>query len=298
MTVLVILNAKAGTLNTGAVKDPVETVEQAFAEAGKRAQVVLVEPEEMDARLDAAAKSGCETVVVGGGDGTFSHALAKLAGSGKTLGLLPLGTMNLMGRDLYAQTGDLAAMATALAQGEVKEIDLASINGRPFHTLCGLGYFSRVARQREQTRFDFPGGRLLSVVVSIWKAVTKTGRVRFDILADGKRFSTRAYAILITAGRIGDDWRRARFDEGVLELHLMRQSHFAGRAKAGFELLSGRWRDGDAIESLTAKRIEIRSGRPRIWIAVDGELRREDTPLVCTIEQAKVPVLIPKADAE
>jgi diacylglycerol kinase family enzyme len=294
MTALVLLNAKAGTLNTGAIADPRETVEAAFREAGRPATVEIIEPEDMDARLDQAARSDCDAIIVGGGDGTFSHALAKLAGSGKALGLLPLGTMNLMGRDLYPSIGDLAGNAAALAAGEVRKLDLARINGRPFHTLCGLGYFARVAREREQTRFDFPGGRAVSVLVSVWRSVTKAGRTRLEIVADGRRIVTRAYATLVTVNRVGEDWRRANLDEGVLELHLMRASHFAGRAKAGLELLSGGWREGDTIESISAHRIEIRSERPRMWIAVDGELRREDMPLVFEIETQSMPILVPR----
>lgn len=294
MTVIALLNAKAGALNTGAVADPRETVEAAFREAGRPATVELIEPEDMDARLDAAVRSDCEIIVVGGGDGTVSHALAKLAGSGKALGVLPLGTMNLMGRDLYPATGDLAANAAALASGEIRKLDLARINGRPFHTLCGLGYFARVAREREQTRYDFPGGRAFSVLVSIWRSVTKAGRTRLTIVADGRHIRTRAYATLVTVNRIGEDWRRAHLDEGVLELHLMRHSHFTGRAKAGLELLSGRWREGDTIESIAARQIEIRSARPRMWIAVDGELRREDMPLVFEIETQSMPILMPR----
>lgn len=294
MSVLVLLNAKAGALNTGAVTDAPEVVERAFREAGRPASVELIEPEEMDARLDAAANSTCDIIVVGGGDGTFSHALAKLAGSGKVLGVLPLGTMNLMGRDLYPQIGDLAENAAALAGGEMRKLDLARINGRPFHTLCGLGYFARVAREREQTRYDFPGGRAVSVLVSVWRSVMKTGRTRLDIIADDRRIRTRAYATLVTANKIAEDWRRPALDGGVLELHLMRASHFTGRAKAGLELLSGRWREGDAIENITARRIEIRSSRPRMWIAVDGELRREDMPLVFEIEKQAVPMLVPR----
>ncbi|BCJ89365.1 multidrug transporter [Terrihabitans soli] len=298
MSVLVLLNAKAGALNTGAVTDAIEVVEAAFRDAGRTASVELVEPEDMDARLEQAARSTCNIVIVGGGDGTFSHALAKLSGSGKVLGLLPLGTMNLMGRDLYPAIGDLAANAAALAKGEIRKLDLARINGRPFHTLCGLGYFARVAREREQTRFNFPGGRVVSVLVSVWRSVTKAGRTRLDILADDRRIRTRAYATLVTANRIGEDWRRAQLDEGLLELHLMRASHFSGRAKAGLELLSGRWREGDTIENISARRVEIRSERPRMWIAVDGELRREDTPLVFEIERQAVPMLLPRRSDE
>jgi diacylglycerol kinase family enzyme len=254
----------------------------------------------MDAQMTEAASSDAEVIVVGGGDGTFSHALSKLADSGKALGLIPLGTVNLMGRDMYAQadnvqTGDLAATAAALAQGEIRQIDLATINGRPFHTLCGLGYFARVAKEREDTRYDFPGGRAISVAVSIWRSVTKAGRTRLTIRAGDRTISTRAYAVLVTSNRIGEDWRRQRLDEGVLELHLMRAAHFAGRAKAGFELLSGRWREGEAIESVAAEHIEIASSRPRIWVAVDGELRREEMPLRFAVERAKIKVLLPRA---
>lgn len=293
MSVLVLLNAKAGTLNTGAVEDPSTLVERAFREAGRPAEVRLVEPDEMSAQLDEAARSEYEIIIVGGGDGTFSHALARLADSGKVLGLLPLGTVNLMARDMYSNLDNFAATVEALAYGEVRQIDLASINGRPFHTLCGLGYFSRVAREREQTRFDFPGGRILSVLASIWKSITRSGRVRLDIIADGRRLSTEAYAILVTSNRIGNDWRRTRLDEGVLELHLMRKSHLVDRAKAGIELLSRQWREGDSIETIEARHIEI-SGRPRIWVAVDGELHREDMPLVFDIAPSSIKALMPR----
>src|SRR5690606_3962983 len=148
---------------------------------------------------------------------------------------------------------------------------------------------ARVARERAQSRFDFPGGRALSVIVSIWKSVTRTGRTRLDITAGGRTIRTRAYATMVTSNRIGEDWRRARLDEGVLELHLMRAAHVAGRAKAGLELLSGNWRAGDTIESIAADKIEIRASRPRIWLAVDGELKREEVPLVFRIARAKVP---------
>jgi diacylglycerol kinase family enzyme len=294
MKLRILLNAKAGTLNTGTLENPHEIVRAAFEAAGHQAEVELVEPEDMDARLADAARSDADAIIVGGGDGTFSHALAKLAETGKALGLIPLGTMNLLGRDMYAQTGDLAAMAEALAQGEIKKIDLATLNGRPFHTLAGLGYFARVAREREQTRFDFPGGKILSVLLSVWRSVTKAGRTRLVITAGDRLISTRAYATMVTSNRMGEDWRRPQLDEGLLELHLMRAAHFTGRARAGLELLSGNWREGGTIESIAADKIEIASERPRIWVAVDGELRREETPLVFSIAPHKVPVLLPK----
>jgi diacylglycerol kinase family enzyme len=295
MNCLVLLNARAGTLLSGGISNPVETVEAAFEDAGHSAEVRLVDPEGMGAALDEAVTSSHDTIIVGGGDGTFSHALEKLATSGKTLGVLPLGTMNLLGRDLGFPSMELGEMAEALANGEVRKFDLARINGRPFHTLCGLGYFSRVARAREQTRFNFPLGRLLSVIMSVWRSIMKTGRLRLSIDVDGRRIDARSYAALVTNNRIGNDWHRSLFSEGVLELHLMRSSHFAHRAKAGFGLIAGRWREGDAIESFAGHEITISSARTRVWLAVDGELRREPMPLRFTIEKAAIQMRVPAA---
>ncbi|MGQ4274274.1 diacylglycerol/lipid kinase family protein [Terrihabitans sp. B22-R8] len=293
MTCLVLLNARAGTLLSGGISNAADIVRDAFEKAGRQAEVHLVEPAQMDERLQTAAHSSHEIVVVGGGDGTFSHALQALAKTDKVLGLLPLGTMNLLGRDLQFPQGDLFTLASALALGEIRKLDLATVNGRPFHTLCGLGYFSRVAREREQTRFSIPLGRLLSVTMSIWRSVTKSGRIRYMIEADGQRIDTDAYAILVTNNRIGNDWRRTRLDEGILELHLMRHSHLAGRARAGFELISGRWRDGEAIESFATHEITISSARSRVWLAVDGELRRAKMPLSLKIEKDALRMLMP-----
>lgn len=293
---LILLNSRAGTLYSGGIVDPAGIVERAFAAAGRDAEVALIDPKELDRELERAHGSSHDTVIVGGGDGTFSHALAKLADSGKTLGLLPLGTMNLLGRDLGYPPGDLEVMAGALANGEVSRIDLATINGRPFHTLAGLGYFSRVARNRERTRLNVPLGRLISVMLSIWRSVTQTGRISMDITVDGKEMHAHAYAALVTSNRIGNDWRRPHLDEGLLELHLMRQTHLAGRAKAGLELISGRWREGDTIESFVGREIDIRMSRPRVWLAVDGELWRESTPLHFRIEKMTIPMLMPRSD--
>lgn len=296
MSTLVILNARAGTLFSGGIEDPRRSVEQAFEEAGRPAEVVLAEPEEIGAHLKRASGSAHDTVVIGGGDGSFSHALSALSASGKTLGLLPLGTMNLLGRDLAFPDGGIAAHAAALARGEARPVDLARLNGRPFHTLCGLGYFARVARQRELTRLNIPFGRAISVLLSTLRSFLKGGRTRVEIDVDGKRIASEAYAVLVTNNRIGDDWRRERLDEGMLELHLMHDANLVRRARAGLELLSGTWRAGDSIESYSGRRIEIRGRRSRMWIAVDGELRRERAPLVFEIEPSAIPLLFPKAD--
>src|ERR1044072_819581 len=88
-----------------------------------------------------------DTAIVGGGAASLSPAAAAFAASDKVPGALPFGTMNLLARDLGMPL-DLHEAVAALATAQARRIDLAEINGRPFHTLSGLGFFSQMARAR------------------------------------------------------------------------------------------------------------------------------------------------------
>ena len=90
-------------------------------------------------------------MVVGGGDGSVSAAANALAGTGKTLGVLPFGTLNLLARDL-AMPANIEEAIEALGAAQPRKIDLARVNGRFFHSLSGLGFFSQMARAREEVR--------------------------------------------------------------------------------------------------------------------------------------------------
>src|SRR5947208_1399313 len=48
-----------------------------------------------------AAQSASQVVVAGGGDGTINAVASALIGTGKTLGILPVGTLNHFAKDLH-----------------------------------------------------------------------------------------------------------------------------------------------------------------------------------------------------
>ena len=101
-----------------------------------------------------------------------SAAVAAFCGGDKLLGVLPFGTMNLFARDL-GMPADVREAVAALSDVAPRRIDLAEINGRPFHTLSGLGFFSQMARAREETR-GHPLGRLASLVLGMVSCVART----------------------------------------------------------------------------------------------------------------------------
>src|SRR6187402_314519 len=109
---LVILNEKSGTAAKGAEPDAVRA---AFARAGIVAEVGAVQPAAIAAALRAAGATYPDAVIVGGGDGTVRSAASALAGTGVTLGVLPLGTLNHFAKDLGVPAGieeAIVALAT------------------------------------------------------------------------------------------------------------------------------------------------------------------------------------------
>src|SRR4051812_42901747 len=98
MRFAVLVNRAAGTARPGEITQ--ESVEKAFRDAGADAVVEMIPGEEMVERAKAAVRAGFDAVVAGGGDGTVRCVAGVLAGTGKALGVLPLGTLNHFARDL------------------------------------------------------------------------------------------------------------------------------------------------------------------------------------------------------
>ena len=200
--------------------------------------------------------------------------------------------MNLLARDL-GMPNKLEDALEALGRARSREIDLARRNSKIFHTLSGLGFFSQMARAREEVR-SLPG-KLVQVTAAAWRAFSRAERfsVRLDI--DGNKRDIETYALLVTVNRFsGDAWRRISLDGGLLECHFATDKETGARFKAGADLLTGGWRQNPGIESFTASRVRVERARRRIWVATDGELSRERMPLDYSIMPKALRVLVPE----
>jgi len=275
--VLVLLNAQAGTLIDAGTDGIVRHIEETLTPRCESLEVRLLQPGALSEAIRTAVVGPHDTVIVGGGDGTASAAAAAFAGSHKVLGVLPFGTMNLLAADLGLPSDPHAAVA-AFSNVTPCRIDLAEINGRPFHTLSGLGFFSQMARAREETR-GHPLGRLMSVALASFRALTRTNSFTIDLLLDGQRERVKALAVLVTNNRFGSDWRRAQLDEGVLEMHLVEDRGTLTKLRASAALLTGAWRTEQHIRSIVARDLTITRSRRHAWASTDGELARERVPL-------------------
>ena len=128
-----------------------------------RREVRMVHPRELDDCAGAGDRGGRRD---SGDRGRRRHDQRRAADSAarptRPVGILPLGTVNVLGRDL-GLVGPLERQIEALCQGEPVTMDIGQVNDRLFHSISGMGFFSLMAREREYARRRFPvqpGGRL------------------------------------------------------------------------------------------------------------------------------------------
>lgn len=94
-----------------------------------------------------AAAGGHRLVAVAGGDGTINEAVNGLAGSDLALGLIPLGTANVLALELGLPR-DPRGIAAVLAGGATRRIHLgqvaSALGERYFAMMAGVGYDAHV----------------------------------------------------------------------------------------------------------------------------------------------------------
>jgi diacylglycerol kinase family enzyme len=98
----------------------------------------------VQARAAEAVRAGsCDAVIAAGGDGTIRLALAAVAGTRTPLGIIPLGTANVMAHEArLPRTPD--TLASLLLWEPETSIKVPTANGSPFLLMIGAGFDGRV----------------------------------------------------------------------------------------------------------------------------------------------------------
>lgn len=281
----VVLNHSAGALVGQA--DVTQAIAAAFEAHGLAAEIIQPDAGTLPERVALACASGAQTVVVVGGDGTVACAAAALADTGIALGILPSGTMNLLARDLGLPIGNLDAAVAVLARGEMRTIDVGSVNGHVF--LCGsmIGLPTRLAQVREAGRgkpFLLLWGRFLRAALRLLYGYRP---MRLAITAGGKRFDLRTPSVTVTVGRLSDDtgrqFGRAVLDAGVFGIYAFRRLRLFDAMRIGLLSVFGRWQDDEAVLEMEGPAVSIASRRPAMRVMNDGEAMLLQTPLAYTL---------------
>jgi YegS/Rv2252/BmrU family lipid kinase len=141
-------------------------------------------------------------VVAAGGDGTINEVINGLASrphdaAPPALGVIPLGTANVMAREL-ALPSDVRALARLLAHGGSLPLHTGIANGRRFALMVGVGFDARVVH-RIDARLKRSIGRG-AYGLAILRELIDFAPVRYRVIVDGGR-PIDAAAVIVAKSR-------------------------------------------------------------------------------------------------
>jgi diacylglycerol kinase family enzyme len=299
MQIAVVLNTSAGSM-LGRHEAEAE-VARHLAAAGLDAILVPDHPEGLLARLDDAIAHGVAAVVVGGGDGSIAAAAGKLMGTGTALGILPLGTMNMLAKDLGIPL-TLEAASDALARGTIRAIDVAEVNGHFFLCNALIGSPSWLGRHRERHRGQATLSTRVAFAIAGLRAAWRHRPMRLSVSLDGRRVVrlwTRALAVANNryAEGFGQVMARPRLDAGELTLYVARRYGIWWWVRLLLGMVLGTWRGSRLVHERAAREVTINSPREALRVMADGEARILAPPLVFRIHPGALRVIVPGAQA-
>jgi diacylglycerol kinase family enzyme len=289
----VIVNASSGTGENSALE---KRLNHLFGRDGVVAHVALAQSgNEIVALAKRAALSDADIVVAGGGDGTVNSVTSQLLNTKKTLGVLPLGTMNHFAKDLHIPV-ELEAAVETIIEGHVAKVDLGEVNGHIFVNNSSLGLYPSIVREREKQQ-RLGSGKWPAYV---WAAVAVLRRypfldIRLDV--DGKALSSRTPFVFIGNNEyemetlnIGG---RSCLDAGELSLYATNRTGRLGLIRLALRALFGGLRQEKDFLAMCTKEIWIGTKHKRLRVALDGEVTVMAPPLHYRVLPGKLRVLAP-----
>lgn len=299
MRLTLILNREAGTLRGVDAEKAADDLAEIFRAHGHEVAVELLDGKGSVAAIEGACgDNSCDAIVVGGGDGTISFAAAAAAKDGRTLGILPLGTMNLFARSLGLPL-EMYAAAEAIATGETVPVDIGEVNGRFFVHHVTLGLHARMILVRARLNYASRFGKLWASVKAWWTAMRNPPSLDARIRANGNEVRRRTAAILVTNNPLGEGHLPYADDprEGVLGLYVARTPRPLDIPRLAFGMVRGKFSANPFLDDSVAKEIEIVLPAPTVNASVDGEIVSLETPLRCRLHRGGLRVLRPRAAA-
>jgi diacylglycerol kinase family enzyme len=303
--------AKTMAAPAGARRSAASAAIPAFVNASSGSAKAAIEALErspgFDIRLTTAAQyvvalrrvvsEGTPRVLVAGGDGTLASAAAVLAGTSTALAVLPGGTLNHFARD-HGIPSDLDEALRVAEQGPVRSVDVGYLNDQLFLGTSSVGAYVRFVQTRDRLE-RFLGYWLASAAAGV-RILRTLRNIRVTLEAEGETRVYRAPLVFIAVGERGlgpPHLGRLVGDPGGA-LHVVvprgrRQARRFARAYATFS----RGLEVEAkplgLDSALVERLTLDLPMRVVKVAMDGEIRRQRTPLEYRLARGALSLVVP-----
>ncbi len=291
--VLLIVNPMAGKVRGGGI---VGKIIKKITGLGARLEVLHTQQGGDAAEFGReAVRQGFDIAIAAGGDGTINEVANGLAGSNITLGIIPLGTVNVLARELGIPLNPLKA-CSFIEEGVEERITLGVANGRYFLLMAGIGLDAYTIHKVSPKLKESIG-----VSAYIIKGIRALALYRFPkitfALPDGR--SIEGYSGIVSRTRlyagIFEIVPEAKIEEDILHLCIFQGNHPIDFLRYILTLPIKRHLDQRDVSYLRIQHCRATS-EEKVYVQADGDLIGI-LPMSFSIAQKALRMVLPKKRA-
>ncbi len=268
---------------------------------------------------ESAREAGADVVAIAGGDGTVRIASEVLAGSGIPVALLPLGTGNLLARNLRIPLNDLERAVGVVFSGEERAVDVCRAEveypsgeraGFAFVVMAGIGLDASMAKETTASAKRRLGWG--AYVFPIARSILANRKISFHYRVDGERTrSARAHTVIVgNCGTLTGNMLllpAAEVDDGLIDVVMLRPrgrfewarigtrltvQRVARRSQLGREALA-KTDELKALAYAQGREFEVRFETPH-EAQLDGDSIGKIVAARITVDPGAMRILVPK----
>jgi diacylglycerol kinase family enzyme len=286
-----IFNPGAGVIGSPLLEATVRALERAGATV-TRSTAADFRGLGTEARAAALSRE-CDAVIAAGGDGTIRQVAAALLDQPVPLGIVPVGTANVLAQEIgLAPAAD--AVAPTLLEGPTAQVACARANGEPFLLMAGAGFDARVVGALDQGlkgrlgRAAYAGPLVGAIIRDMDRlAVTIDGRgyeASWAVIANARHYGGR----FVLTSHTGIYQRGL---EAILFKARNRSELLGQLMSLALGRLHAHAGKGGDVEMLPCTRVSITARNP-VPTQVDGDLAGT-TPLEVEAGTDEVSLIVP-----
>ena len=294
--IAVILNTESGSEQTSA---KIKKIQEAFSKENIYPKIFLNEVGgDIEEKASQASVEGYNIIAAYGGDGTVSAVASGILGKMSTLGVIPGGTFNHFAKDLNIPL-DIDKAVAVILHGHEIFIDIGKVNNKFFINNSSIGVYQKLVRHRESLE-DIGWTKLGASVVALAKTAWLYPSLNIKIKSKEKEIVVRTPLVfignneyLLEGVNVG---RRKSLTDKKLSVHIADFTKRLDFIPLFFGAITENIKNFDGLHIYYTEKVIIESEKSYLNVALDGEVRPIQTPLVYEILPSALKVLVPQSE--
>lgn len=292
---LCICNPAAGPRKD--VRRILSFIERSLEERGRTVLVARTKYSGHAAQLARRLSPGRRAVIAVGGDGTLREIASGIDPS-VPLGVIPLGTVNVLAKDLGIPEDTQRALETIL-ENRVVSIDLARLRDEVFLLMASAGLDAVTVHNVNRISKRFLGQFAYALAGLRSSLTTRPRLYRVGIVDRGEKreIVERGYLVIVSNGRYYAGKftinPSASLRSGKLHVMIYKRPGLIDNLVLVFKVLSGQMLKFKDVSFFTADEVTIEGKRRPPTMQFDGD-RAPGGPVRITIQPGALKVLVPR----